>query len=274
MANALEEDRLVARPRVEQVEDTQRRFFTPERLLAAGFLLTLLVVWEIAGRAVGTFFLAPPSAMITASVELIRTGQLLEVLVQSIQSLILGLLLSAVVGIAIGFFLGWYRFAGRVANPFINAFYVIPIAALVPLLIIWFGLGLLPRIIVVFLFSLFEITIATMNGVANVDPTLVEVARSFGVKKQWDMFRKVVFYNALPFVFTGLRIGASRAVKGMVTGELLFAVTGIGGLIVRYGSAYRTDMVFVLIVVITLVGVVTNAAVHRLHRWLAPWVVE
>lgn len=262
----------VLNPRVEQVEADSPRLLTPERVVTTVLLLALLGVWEAMGRKVGAFFLAPPSAMAGAAWMLISSGELAREIGQSIQSLMIGLAGAAALGIGLGFACGWYRFLGRVVNPFISAFYVVPIAAMVPLLIIWFGLGMLPRILVVLLFAMFEILIATMNGVANVDPNLVEVARCFGVRRQWDMFRKVVFYNALPFVFAGLRIGTGRAVKGMITAELLFAVTGIGGLMVRYGNAYRTDVVFVLILVITILGVITSGLVQMLHRWIAPWV--
>lgn len=258
-------------PRVVTFEAPRLPWLNRERLAMGTVLVVLLSVWEIAGRIVGKFFLPPPSSLIGATEQLIASGELFAVVLQSLQTLGIGYLLSAVLGVTLGFVFGWYRLVGKVANPFINALYVVPVSALVPVVIIWFGLGLLPRVLVVFLFSVFEILISTMNGVANVDRSLVEVARSFGVRSQWDMFRKIVFFNALPFVFTGLRIGASRAVKGMIIGELLFAVTGIGGLIVKYSGAYRTDIVFVLVVVITLLGVAVNYFVQLLHVRLAPW---
>jgi len=270
-SRAVPTEEATLQPRIVTVDVSDGSWFTRERISMVAVLVVVLAVWEAAGRIVGTFFLPPPTSLVGATRELVASGDLFRELAKSLQTLGVGYRFSALVGVGFGFVCGWYKLVGRVASPFINALYVVPVSALVPLVIVWFGLGIFPRILVVFLFSVFEILIASMNGVANVDRTIVEVARSFGVRSQWDMFRKIVFFNALPFVFTGLRIGASRAVKGMIIGELLFAVTGIGGLIDKYSNAYRTDIVFVLIVVITLLGVAVNYLVQLLHARIAPW---
>jgi len=143
---------------------------------------------------------------------------------------------------------------------------VIPEAALVPLLIIWFGLGVTPRIIAVFLFAVFEITVSTYAGVRNVDSSLSEVARSFGASRL-QLFRRVVLMAALPYIFAGLRMGAARAVKGMVVAELLFAATGIGGEIQKAANAYRTDKVMVYVIVITVMGIAFAGLVQAVERW-------
>jgi NitT/TauT family transport system permease protein len=166
--------------------------------------------------------------------------------------------------------MGWYKPVAMVVNPFLSAFYVIPIAALVPVMIIWFGIGYPSRVVAVFLFAVFEITINVYTGVKNVDQTLIEVATSFGAKR-WQLFSRVVFFDALPYVFAGLRIGSSRAVKGMIIAELLFAVTGMGGLIMTYSNYYRIDMVFVMVATVSLLGVLFGEIVLGLERILAPW---
>ena len=156
-------------------------------------------------------------------------------------------------------------------NPIVSAGYVIPEAAIVPLLIIWFGLGMTPRIIAVVLFAVFEIIVSTYAGVKNIDPILLEVARSFGARSN-QIFRQVVFMAALPYIFAGLRMGAARAVKGMVVAELLFSATGVGGAIKEAANGYRTDKVMVFVIVITVLGVAFAGLVQLIERmWMRRW---
>lgn len=253
-----------------QPSKTRSRVFTRETGMQVALLVVILSVWEIAGRIVGSFFLAGPSAVIKASVKMIGSGELLRASADSITGLIIGLIAAAITGIAVGYLMGWFPSVGKVLNPYVSALYVLPIQALVPVIIIWLGIGFAPRVLCVFLFSVFEIIINTYTGVKNVDPTYVEVARSFGANQK-QLFTKVISPHALPFIFAGLRIGASRAVKGMVVAELMFAVTGLGGLIMTYSAYYRTDCVFVVILLLTLLGVLLNEFVIALERWLAPW---
>lgn len=248
----------------------QRKVFNWERLIQVVLVVVVLTVWEIAGRIVGDFFLAPPSKLPHAFWEMWETGELLRAVLDSLSSLLVGFCLAIVVGIAVGFFMGWYGPAGRTLNPFVSALYVVPTAALVPMFIIWFGLGFTARTVTVFLFCVFEILISTYTGVRNVDRNLVDAARAFGASR-FQLFTRVVSYASLPYIFAGLRMGISRAVKGMVVAELLFAVTGLGGLISTAANYYRTDKVFVGVIVLALLGVTLAAAVQVLERRLMPW---
>lgn len=243
---------------------------TREGIIQLVVLLALLVGWELVGRKVGAFFLAGPTMVFKAAGELIASGELGRALVDSLSGLVIGLTCAAVSGIVIGYLMGWFPAVAKVLNPYVSALYVLPIQALVPVIIIWLGIGAAPRILCVYLFSLFEIIINTYTGVKNVDPTYIEVARSFGANQR-QLFGKVIAPHALPFIFAGLRIGASRAVKGMVVAELMFAVTGLGGLIATYAAYYRTDCVFVVVLLLTLLGVLLNALVLNLEKRFAPW---
>ncbi|CAN5162503.1 ABC transporter permease [soil metagenome] len=248
----------------------RRKLFSWERLIQVLLLVTLLVVWEIAGRIMGDFFLAPPSTLPAAFSEMWNSGELVGALLDSMSSLLVGFCLAIVVGISVGFFMGWYGPAGRTLNPFVSALYVVPTAALVPMFIIWFGLGFTARTVTVFLFCVFEILVSTYTGVRNVDRNLVDAARAFGASR-WQLFSRVVSYASLPYIFAGLRMGISRAVKGMVVAELLFAVTGLGGLISNAANYYRTDKVFVGVIVLAMLGVLLAGAVQLLERRLMPW---
>jgi ABC-type nitrate/sulfonate/bicarbonate transport system permease component len=241
------------------------RAATSDRLIQAGVVAGILILWELVGRQVGGIILAPPSAVARALVEMTASGEMLTAVRDSLLSLLIGFSLALGLGLLVGGVIGWKRVIGEVLDPFISAFYVVPIAALVPLIIIWFGIGALPRIITIVLFSVFEITIATATAVRGVDPRLVEMARSFGAGTR-QVVAKVVIFAAFPVAFAGVRIGLGRAVQGMVTAELLFAVTGLGGLVMRYSGVYRLDKVLATIVVIALLGVLTIGVAQLIER--------
>ena len=248
-----------------------RRALAPrDRALQLALLVTLLVAWEFFGRRASNFTFAPPSRVATAAREMIESGELQDAVTESLVALLLGFVLAAVIGISVGYAMGWWRTFGRTLNPFVSALYVVPIATLVPAMIVWFGLGLTPRVLVIMLFALFEILLSAYAGVKNVDPHIVDVARTFGARRL-DLLRKVVFPATLPFVFVGLRIGASRAVKGMVLAEMLFAVTGLGRVIIENASAFRMDRVFVGVIAVSLMGVILSAAVQATERRVMRW---
>ena len=160
--------------------------------------------------------------------------------------------------------------AGRTLDPFVAALYVVPIAALIPVLIVWFGFGLSTTVLVIFLFAVFEPLIAAEAAVRNVDRGYVDVARTFGAGTE-QTARKVVLPATLPFVLPASRMAASRAVKGMVLAEMLVAVSGLGGIIIRSARSFRMDEVFVAIIVIAIIGVLLTSAVGAVERYLLRW---
>lgn len=244
----------------------RRNILSRDRFYQLLFLALFLGLWQYVGMRQGDFFLAPPTSVADAAAEVVGNGELWHAVGQTAIGIVAGFALAAVVGVAVGTLMGSSRPAATTLNPFVSAGYVIPEAAIVPLLIIWFGLGTTPRIVAVFLFAVFEITVSTYAGVRNVDPSLSEVARSFGATRR-QVFRRVVLMAALPYIFAGLRMGAARAVKGMVVAELLFAATGIGGAIQDAANAYRTDKVMVFVIVITLMGIGFAGLVQAVERW-------
>jgi len=251
----------------------RNKVINSERFTQVALIVTLLGVWEVAGRRMGTFFLAPPSSLAAAFQEMAVSGELLDAVLDSLASLGAGFGIAVAVGVALGFLMGWYDPVGRILNPFVSALYVIPTAALVPLFIVWFGLGFLARTITVLLFCVFEMIISTYTGVRNVDPLLVDAAKAFGANRR-QLFMKVVTIASLPYIFAGLRMGASRAIKGMVVAELLFAVTGIGGVIQKAANYYRTDKVLVLVIVLAILGVALSGAIQATERFVTPWKQE
>ena len=247
-----------------------RGLLSRERGYQLILLLLLLGVWEYAGRKSPSFTLAPPTSVVSAAGDMMESGELQGALGDSVTALLLGFGLAVVVGVAVGYAMGWWRVVGRTLDPFVTAGYVVPVASLVPLIIVWFGLGMTSRAIVIALFALFEILLSVYAGVRNVEPEIVDVARTFGAKRH-DLLRKVVLPASLPFVFIGMRMGAIRAVKGMVLAEMLFAVTGLGGLIVENAAAFRMDKVLVAIVTIVLIGMVLSGLVQLVERHVMRW---
>lgn len=249
----------------------RRWLFSWDRAIQIGMLVVILAVWQYIAIREGDFFLAPPAQVVETFWQLLTDGSMWDAVRSTVIGILIGFAIAAVIGITLGTLMGTFRPAATALNPIVNAGYVIPEAALVPLLIIWFGLGMLPRIISVILFAVFEIIVSTYVGVRNVDPQLPLVARAFGAGRG-QVFSRVVSIAALPYIFAGLRMGAARAVKGMVVAELLFAAVGIGGAIQDAANAYQTSKVMVYVIVVTLIGVGFAGLVQLVERlWLRSW---
>ena len=181
--------------------------------------------------------------------------------------------LAALFGVVLGLLMGRFRAVEHFLDLYVNALMSAPSTAFVPVLILWFGLGVESRIAVVFLFAVFVIIINTMTGVKQVDTVLVEMARSFGARER-EIFFKIMLPAALPAIMAGLRLGIGRAVKGMVTAEMLLTLTGIGAMIMQYGSSFATDSLFAVILTILILALLTMKAVQWLDRRLTGWKAE
>jgi ABC-type nitrate/sulfonate/bicarbonate transport system permease component len=236
-------------------------------------IVTLAVLWEVAGRIMDTNLIPPLSKIASAWLRLLMNGKLLESLAMSLWTLAAGFFLAVALGVIIGVLMGRFRPVEHFLDLYINALMSAPMTAFVPLLIMWFGLGVQSRIAVVFLFAFFVIVINTMTGVKQVDRIFVEMARSFGAK-ELEVFFKVVLPAAMPAIMAGISIGMGRAVKGMVTAEMLLTLTGIGGLIMQYGSAFATDALFAVILTILMVAMIAMQLVKIVDRRLTGWKAE
>ena len=252
-------------------EAARKNVFSRDRGLQIGLVVVVLAVWQYIGMREGDFFLAPPTSVLRAFGQVIAGGELWEAVSSTVLGIVIGFVIATVLGIVIGTAMATSRSVATTLNPVVSAGYVIPEAALIPLMIIWFGLDMTPRIISVVLFAVFEIILSTYAGVRHVDAVLPQVARSFGASR-WQVFSRVTCVAALPYIFSGLRMGAARAVKGMVVAELLFAATGVGGAIQDAANAYQTGKVMVYVIVITMIGVAFAGLIQLIERmWLRTW---
>ena len=236
-------------------------------------ILTLAILWEVAGRMIDSMLIPPLSKIGAAWWKLLLSGKLLANLTLSLWTLAAGFLLAVFIGILIGVLMGRFRGVEHFLDLYVNALMSAPSTAFVPVLILWFGLGVESRIAVVFQFAVFVVIINTMTGVKQVDGTFVEMARSFGAKER-EVFFKILLPAALPAIMTGVRLGMGRAVKGMVTAEMLLTLTGVGGMIMQFGSAFATDSLFAVILTILIVAMITMKLVQRVDHRLTGWKVE
>ena len=236
-------------------------------------LLSLALVWELAGRAMDSTLIPPLSQIGAAWWKLLSSGKLLSNLSMSLTTLVTGFCLAVLIGVVVGLLMGRFRAVEHFLDLYVNALMSAPSTAFVPVLILWFGLGVESRVAVVFLFAVFVIIINTMTGVKQVDTVLVEMARSFGAREK-EIFFMIILPAALPAIMAGLRLGMGRAVKGMVTAEMLLTLTGIGAMIMQYGSSFATDSLFAVIFTVLLIALFTMKAVQWLDRRLTGWKAE
>ena len=240
------------------------------RTLRAISLITLALLWEILGRTQNAHLLPPLSKIFSAWIELLISGQLIGALLLSLQALVLGFLLSVGLGVPLGLLMGRYRKVESFLDIYMAALLAVPMISFIPFLVIAFGLGLQSRVWIVFLFAFVIITINTAAGVRNVDPTLTEMARSFGARES-ELFLKVILPAALPMIMAGIRLGMGRAILGMVTSEMILSAVGFGVMLMTFGASFNSPALFATILTIVLLAVALLALIQYLDRRLTPW---
>ncbi len=236
----------------------------------AASIVVVIALWEIFGRQVNPLFLSYPSAIGRAFLQIVVTGEFQRSALGSLHVFAVGLSAALVLGIAIGLLMGRYRLAEYLLDPYVYALDATPRVALIPLLLLWFGLGNSSKIAIVFLSGLFPVLMNTFSGVRTVSAQLVEVGRAYGAG-EGKLFTKVILPAALPFIMAGIRLAVGRALIGIITAEMFTAVTGMGALLVRYSSALATDKFFVPVILLALLGMILSNIVEKLQKRLAPW---
>ena len=233
-------------------------------------VVVVLVGWEVFGRQIEPLFMSYPTAISTSAFEMIRSGELPAAFLDSLGTLLLGFFIASVLGIAIGLLIGRYRTVEAATDWLVNALYATPLVAIIPLVVLWFGLGFSAKLFIVVILAIFPILINTAAGVRNVPPPLLDVGFAFAATER-QLFTKFILPAALPYMMTGLRLGVGRAIIGMVVAEFFTAITGLGALIVKYGNQYDTAAMFVPILTLMLLGVTLTALMRRIESWIAPW---
>ena len=232
-----------------------------------------LIVWQLFAAAVvrNPLFLPPPSAVLTAAIEVIRSGELFDNLRVSLSYFAVGSALGFAAGVLLGVVLGASPRVAEYIDPWVSAAYTAPLVALTPLLIIWFGIGLWSKTIIIALLVVFPVTIGTVAGIRSTDRSLLEVATSMGAGRL-DVLRKVMVPWSLSFILAGARIGVGRGVIGIFVAELFGGASkGVGLMIQNAASVFDTPLLFVGIIVLAVMGVVVTSLIRQLERRMAPW---
>ncbi len=254
----------------ERAQAIQRRWMAANAAIRVFSLVAVLSAWEYLGRQINPVLFTYPTAVASAAAKMIGSGELWQYLSQSLVVLFAGLALSSLFGIALGLIMARFWAIDIALDTYITALYSIPSVALVPVLVLWLGFETTAKTAVVFLFTFFPIVINTYQGVKNVDRHLIEVGRAFRCNES-QLWSHIVLPAALPFIVAGLRLAIGRGLIGMVLADLYTAITGIGYLIARYASIYRTDAMFVPVVTLGVLGITLTGILRLIERRVAPW---
>ena len=254
----------------ERARAVQRRWTTAQIAIRIISLIVVLGAWEYVGRQINPVLFTYPTAVAAAAAKMIASGELWKYLSQSLIVLFVGLALASIFGICLGLIMARVWVIDVALDTYITALYSIPSVALVPVLVLWFGFETTAKIAVVFLFTFFPIVINTYQGVKNVDSHLTEVGRAFRCSER-QLWIHIVLPAAVPYIVTGLRLAIGRGLIGMVLADLYTAITGIGYLISRYASIYRTDAMFVPIATLGVLGITLTGLLRFVERRVAPW---
>ena len=244
-----------------------------KKILGAAGVTIFLIVWELVGNVfqlINPMFMSAPSLIAKAAINLFASGEIYNDLYISGTELLGGYLLSAVVAIPFGIMVGWYKKMSYIFDPFINAMNATPRVALLPLVIIWLGIGILSKVGIIFLGAVFPILINSRDGVKTTPANLLTAARSFGAS-EWIIFKAVVLPSTIPFILSGLRQGLGRAIVGVMVGELYAATAGIGFMITVAGATFQTDKVFVGVLVFALTGMIGTEILAKVEKRFDKW---
>ena len=197
-------------------------------------------------------------------------GELGGAMASSLKTLVAGFVAAGLIGIALGLMIGRYRAVDAATDWLVNALYATPLIAVIPLVVLWLGLGDSAKLFIVTMLAVFPVLINTAAGVRNVPRSLIDVGAAFAANER-QIFVKIILPAVVPFIMTGLRLGIGRAIIGMVAAEFFTAISGLGGLIVKYGNQYDTASMFVPILILMFMGVVLTGIVRKIEDMFAPW---
>jgi NitT/TauT family transport system permease protein len=244
-----------------------------KKILGTASVAIFLTIWEMVGSIyqwVNPMFMSAPSLIWKAAVQLFGSGEIWNDLYVSGIEFAWGYFLSVIFAIPFGIAVGWYKRLSHIFDPFINAMNATPRVALLPLVIIWLGIGILSKVGIIFLGCVFPLIINTRDGVKTTPVNLLNAARSFGAS-EWQIFRSVVLPSTVPFILTGLRLAVGRGLIGVMVGELYAATAGIGFMITVAGATFQTDKVFVGVLVFSISGMFLTEVLDRIERRFDKW---
>ena len=229
-------------------------------------VMAFLAIWEIVPRTgvADATYTSQPSRVIAAGLEIVSTGGFLHDVYVSLSEFAIGFALAIGIGVPLGLLLGRFPVLRYLLDPPIMAIYATPHLALLPIVVVWLGIGMQSKIAVAFVGGVIPILVNSMAGVRGVERSWLVAARSF-CAGEWDVFVKVILPASVPSVIMGIRLGLSRAVLGVVVGEMYQSQAGVGNEIMRYGSEFRTDYLLFEVLLVSMFGFATAATIRALE---------
>jgi NitT/TauT family transport system permease protein len=258
----------------ELIEKPQRSFYERHEaaILGGTALVIALVAWQgfwSAGK-ISPLFFTGPSQVAYRFVEEWTKGRLKQDMLYSGTNFVIGVGLAIASGVVLGVIIGWYRRISMILNPFVTALYSTPRVALIPLVLIWFGIGMQSKVFIVFINAVFPVLINTIGGVRAIDHDLLKAARAY-CASDWQIFTTVVIPGAVPFILTGVRQAVSLGLIGVVVGEMFGGSEGIGYMVNYGGQTFQTDTVFLGVTIIALSGIILTWLAERLEKRFSRW---
>ena len=244
-------------------------------LLGISGIVAILILWEavpylVTMKAGTKLFFTPPSQVAETLWTLFASGEIWAPLGVSAAGFAIGLGIAIVIALPLGVLIGRSETLNALCDPFITAFNATPRLVFLPLVLLWFGLGLWSKVVIVAFGAIFPLLINTHEGIRNADRLLINVVRSFGAK-EWDVVRFVVVPNALPYILTGLRLAIGRAVLGVVVSEFFGSDQGLGVMMVQAASQYKVNIVFAGMIVFMALSLAMTSLVKLLESRLGRW---
>jgi NitT/TauT family transport system permease protein len=241
-------------------------------LLGCAAVALFFALWQAVFLVVpfNPLFISKPDLIAKALVDLIASGQLFDDLLVSAVPFTYGLVAAAVVGVAIGVVMGWRARVGYALDPLMTVLYASPLIALAPLVVVFLGVGVAGKAIIIFALAVFPFVFNAYAGVRSVDPLLINVFRSLGGTEK-DLYLKLILPSILPYIVAGARLAIGRALVGVLVGEFFAASEGIGFAIARYGDLFALDRMFACILTVMVIAVTLTEAVRWAERAAFPW---
>lgn len=216
-------------------------------------LLLFVIIWELVSRMeiIDPFFISAPSQVILSLFDLFMSGEIYPHLLISGKEFFFGFSLAIFIGIILGIIISSSRYLDNLTKPFITATYNTPRIILMPLILIWFGIGIFSKVFLIFLIAVFPILINTITAAKNVDQDLILMAKSFNASR-FIIFTKVIFPSSLPYILAGINLSIGRALTGIIVGELYGARGGVGYLASYYGQTFQIEKLMAVILIFIL----------------------
>ncbi len=236
------------------------------------FLIALFIVWEIFCRIgiVSQLFLPSPLSIFSEFIVMLTNGEIFTNLNASLYRIIIGYVTGCLLGIIVGLVTGMSKLADKIGTPIVYALYPIPKIALLPLIILWLGIGELSKVTVIALGVFFPVAINTYAGVKNIDSLFIKVAVSFNTKG-FNLMKKVILPASMPMVFAGLKLAAGTSLLMLVAAEMIAAREGIGAMILHYGDLMLTTKLMVGVIILSFLGVIFTKILHMFEKIIVPW---